>query len=855
MPDEKSLTPAMQQYLKIKKDYPDAILFFRMGDFYEMFFEDAKIASKILEIALTSRQKDGPEPIPMCGIPYHALSNYLPKLIEQGYKVAICEQVEDPKQAKGIVQREVVQVITPGMVLEPELLEANKGNYLAAVAEWGGKYGFAYLDISTGEFKVTQLNHLEELKEEIFRIEPREMLISSSLFLQLDTKQMAISFIEGDKFDFKKATQLLKEQFHLPSLKPLGLSDWPAAVIASAYLLEYAKETQKTVLSHLLSLKTYNLTAFMTMDSVTFTHLEIFKRWHGGKENTLFSILNKTLTPMGGRLLREMMLHPLKNIIEIETRLNWVEAFFKSGLIRQELRQKLKKIGDLERINSRIALGRAHARDLVALKNFLKQLPDIKKILLSGNSLLQKAGKELDTLKDVSDLIEKAITDDPPLILREGGLIKEGYNLTLDSLNKQTIEAKNWITQLEVKEKERTGIPTLKIGYNKVFGYYIEISKSYLKHVPKDYIRKQTLVNAERFITPTLKEYESLLLSAEEKRNALEYELFLEVRQKVAQNCERLLKVARRIAYLDVMSALAEVAVQNRYVRPKVYEGDEIIIKDGRHPVIEQTVKDTPFVPNDVCLNEDERILIITGPNMAGKSTIIRQVALIVYMAQIGSFVPASEAKIGIVDRIFTRVGASDALPEGRSTFMVEMEETARILYQLTPQSLIILDEIGRGTSTFDGMSIAWAVVEYLHDVENKGVKTLFATHYHELTELAKIKSRVKNYNVAVREWEGEIIFLHKLIPGGARRSYGIEVAKLAGLPKKVIERAQQVLILLENSRKERPYKTKIYQQLPLFESNSQKLIRQLQRVNPNRMTPLEALNFLHKLKRMLTHA
>jgi len=852
--ENKSLTPAMRQYLEIKRQYPDAILFFRMGDFYEMFFEDAKIASEILEISLTSRQKDSPDPIPMCGIPYHALSSYLPKLINRGYKVAICEQVEDPKLAKGIVRREVVQVITPGMILEPEFLEANKSNYLAAICEWSNKYGLAYLDISTGEFKATESNNLEEIFEEIGRLEPKELLIPENLTLKFDLKQTFIVSFEKDKLDLKASIQLLKNHFNIHSLKPLGLSEWPAAIMASAWLLQYAKEAQKTILPHISNLKTYNLSEFMVLDNITLNHLEVFRRLYGEKEKTLFSVLDRTLTPMGGRLLREMMLHPLKDINAIKERLNWVEAFFRAGLLRQDIREKLKKISDLERVNSRIVLGRAHARDLIVLKNSLKPLPEIKTLLLSStSSLLQEAGEKLDTLEDITNLIEKAIVDDPPLTLKEGGLIKSGYNVTLDELNRQTMEAKNWIAQLETKEKERTGIPNLKVGYNKVFGYYIEVSKAQLKRVPKDYIRKQTLVNAERFITPALKEYENFLLGAEEKRNALEYELFLEIREKVAKNSERLLKSAKIIAYLDVMAALAEVAVENNYVRPKIHEKDEILIKDGRHPVIEQTIKDKPFVPNDIYLNEEERILIITGPNMAGKSTIIRQIALIVLMAQIGSFVPAKEAKIGIVDRIFTRVGASDALPEGRSTFMVEMEETARILHQVTPRSLVILDEIGRGTSTFDGMSIAWAVIEYLHDVEGKGVKTLFATHYHELTELAQMKSKIRNYNVAVREWQGEIIFLHKLLPGGANRSYGIEVAKLAGLPKEVIERALEILVMLEEKQKEKAYQEKrIYQQLPLFESDSEKLIRQLRKIDINRLTPLEALHILHKLKRML---
>ncbi|MDL1971278.1 MAG: DNA mismatch repair protein MutS [Candidatus Desulfofervidaceae bacterium] len=854
---QKQLTPAMRQYLEIKQQYPDAILFFRMGDFYEMFFEDAKIASQVLEIALTSRQKDTPQPIPMCGIPYHALNSYLPKLIKRGYKVAICEQVEDPKQAKGIVRREVVQVITPGMILEPEFLETNKSNYLAAATAWGERYGLASLEISTGDFKTTEVRDLEELKEELHRLEPSELLVPEDLSLQLDLNQTLLAIKpETEMPDLERAQTKLKKHFSLPSLKPLGLEDLPAATIAAAWLLEYAEEAQKNVLSHITRLQVYNLSEFMVLDSITLSHLEVFRRWHGGKEGTLWSILDKTLTPMGGRLLREMLLRPLKDIKAIKKRLNYVETFVRAGLVRQAIREKLKQIGDLERLNSRVVLGKAHARDLVNLKNSLNLVPEVKALLTSSQlSLLQEVGQGLDTMEDVTVLIDRAIVDDPPLTLKEGGLIKQGYNEILDNLIKQTTEAKTWIANLEAKERKRTGIPNLKVGYNKVFGYYIEVSKAQLKRVPSDYIRKQTLVNAERFITPALKEYENVILGAEEKRNALEYELFLEIRQQIAQASERLLRLAANIAWIDVMASLAEVAVQYNYVRPKVVETDKIIIKDGRHPVIEQTVKDVPFVPNDIRLNEEERILIITGPNMAGKSTIIRQAALIVLMAQIGSFVPAKEAQIGVVDRIFTRVGASDALPEGRSTFMVEMEETAHILHQVTPRSLVILDEIGRGTSTFDGMSIAWAVVEYLHDTYGKGVKTLFATHYHELTDLSQIKPRVRNYSIAVREWQGEIVFLHKLLPGGASRSYGIEVARLAGLPKDVISRAKEILSELESKEQERVSDEKAIQgqyQLPLFEPEYRKVIKQLQGIDINRITPLQALNILHKLKNML---
>ena len=851
----KTLTPAMRQYLEIKQQYPDAILFFRMGDFYEMFFEDAEIGSKILEIALTSRQKDVPEPVPMCGIPYHALSSYLPKLIKQGYKVAICEQVEDPKQARGIVRREVVQVITPGMILEPEYLETSKNNYLAAICSWGGGYGLAYLDISTGDFKATQFSSLDMLKEELNRLEPSELLAPKSLSLHFNPKHIVLASQPDEAIlDLEQAQEILKSHFDIPSLDVLGLKDWPAAAISAAWILHYAEQGQKTILPHITRLQTYTLDEFMVLDSVTFTHLEVFRRWQGDKQWTLFNILNKTLTPMGGRLLRNMLLRPLKDVKAIKNRLTQVDAFVQTGLLRKAIREKLDKIGDLERINSRIVLGRAHARDLVALKNSLQMLPEVKQLLLSSPSMLhQQKGEQLDSLEDITQLISEGIVDEPPLSLKEGGLIKTGYHEGLDNLSKQTKEAKSWISNLEKKERERTGISNLKVGYNKVFGYYIEITKSQLKQVPEDYIRKQTLVNAERFVTPALKEYENFLLGAEEKRNALEYQLFIEIRERVAKASNRLLKVAAQLAEIDVMSALAEVAVQNNYVCPKIEEKDEIFIKEGRHPVVEQ-IKDTPFVPNDICLNEKERILIITGPNMAGKSTLIRQIAIIVLMAQIGSFVPAKEARIGIVDKLFTRVGASDALPEGRSTFMIEMEETARILHQATPKSLVILDEIGRGTSTFDGMSIAWAVVEYLHDLGGKGVKSLFATHYHELTELAQIKPKIRNYNVVVREWEGKIIFLYKLLPGGSSRSYGIEVARLAGLPPKVIERAFKILHMLENKEQERvdEERAQKYLQPFLFTPGHQKIVDRLRKLDPNRITPLQALTILHKFKNMI---
>ncbi|RKX63136.1 MAG: DNA mismatch repair protein MutS [Thermodesulfobacteriota bacterium] len=654
--------------------------------------------------------------------------------------------------------------------------------------------------------------------------------------------------------DLDQAQEVLKAHFGVSSLTVLGLKDWPAATISAAWILRYAEQGQRTILPHITRLQTYTLDEFMMLDSVTFTHLEVFRRWQGDKQWTLFNILNKTLTPMGGRLLRNMLLRPLKDVKAIKMRLSQVDAFVQAGLLRKAIREKLDKIGDLERINSRIVLGKAHARDLVALKNSLQILPEIKQLLLSSSFMLhQERGQILDTLDDITSLIKKAIVDEPPLSLKEGGLIKRGYHEGLDNLIKQTSETKAWIANLEKKERERTGISHLKVGYNKVFGYYIEVSKSQLKQVPEDYIRKQTLVNAERFVTPALKEYENFLLGAEEKRNALEYELFMEIRERVAKASNRLLKVAAQLAEIDVMSTLAEVAVQNNYVCPKIEEKDEIFIKEGRHPVVEQ-IKDTPFVPNDICLNEKERILIITGPNMAGKSTIIRQIAIIVLMAQIGSFVPAKEARIGIVDKLFTRVGASDALPEGRSTFMIEMEETARILHQVTPQSLVILDEIGRGTSTFDGMSIAWSVVEYLHDLGGKGVKTLFATHYHELTELAQIKSRVRNYNVVVREWEGKVIFLYKLLPGGSNRSYGIEVARLAGLPAEVIERAFKILHMLENKEQERvdEERAQKYLQPFLFTPGHQKIVDQLRKLDPNRITPLQALAILHKFKNMI---
>lgn len=871
-------TPLMQQYHAIKKNYPDSILFFRLGDFYEMFGDDAHIASRILEITLTSRQK-----VPMCGIPYHAAGSYIARLIKDGKKVAVCEQVESPNVSKGIVKREVIRLITPGTVLEDNLLEAKSNNFLLSVfRDQNGSIGIAAVDISTGEFVLTELsggNLFAKLRDEISRFKPSECLIPKSF---KDSKKfidffsdigLYCNFCDDWNFDFENAYQKLTGHFKVHSLKGFGCENLTAGVSAAGAVIGYLEETQKTTLNHIGKMRYYTSTDYMILDESTQTNLELIENLQDkSRKRSLLEILDLTATSAGARLLRRNVLLPLLKKDDIQARLSAVDKFYNNHMLRTELRNLLTKTSDLERLISRINLGTARGRDLVSLNKTLLLIPKIKEMVFSLNKvkaseltetaeedvLIGNISANLHELNNTCRLIEKAIVDEPPLLLNEGGIIRKGFDSGLDELREVTGEGKTWIAHLERKEKERTGINSLKVGYTSVFGYYIEVTRANLGSVPDDYTRKQTLVNAERFVTPELKEKESLILGAQERIFTLEQEIFKQICQEVAKETERIQQTAYSLARLDFIISLAEVAVNNNYVKPKILEKSSIVIKDGRHPIVERMLLEEGFVVNDTLVDtEDNQILIITGPNMAGKSTYIRQVALIVLMAHIGSFVPATEAEIGIVDRIFSRIGALDNLARGESTFMVEMNETANILNNATAKSLIILDEVGRGTSTFDGISIAWAVVEYLNNNrETRGrPRTLFATHYFELTELAQTLTGVKNYNIAVREWNDEIIFLRKIVEGSADKSYGIYVAHLAGLPKEVVERAKDILDALEkNSYREdgMPKLAKTEQeskQLGLFREDNHPLIEEIKRIDIDKLTPVEALVKLEEWK------
>ncbi len=869
-----TLTPMMQQYLELKEKYHDTLLFYRMGDFYEMFFEDAELASRILGITLTSRDKQAENPIPMCGVPYHAADNYISKLLEAGHKVAICEQVEDPRKAKGLVKREVVRVLTPGLVTNDDNLEAKNSNYLAAISidKKKNTYGLSYLDITTAEFKVTELASSEELIDELARISPRELLVPENLsewFRKQAPRVIKcyVNYIDEEYFNYTSCYERLTEHFQVRSMAAFGCDHLTSGVCAAGALLEYLTENHQDNNAHLKTLVTYFRNDYMILDDVTLRNLEIFySPAFQGSKGTLIEILDKTVTPMGGRLLREWLRFPLQDTTKIEERYEVVENFIKEEFLRLQIREELKQILDIERLSSRAVMGIATPRDLSALRASFRYLPSLLNLITSlpETPLLSGILNDLDTLEDITDLLHRALVEDPPLSFTEGAVIQKGYHEELDRIRTIAWDAKSWLAEYEAKEREKTGITNLKVRYNKVFGYFIEVSKSNLDLVPDHYVRKQTLVNAERFITDELKNYETAIFDSEEKRVELEQQLFEELRNKIAEHDTRIKKVARAIAAIDVLSSFADVAVQNDYCKPEISEQDGIIIRDGRHPVVEKYLTNESFVPNDVELNSsDHQVIIITGPNMAGKSTIIRQVALIVLMAHIGSYVPCSSATIGLVDRIFTRVGAMDDLARGRSTFMVEMEETANILRHATPRSLVILDEIGRGTSTFDGLSIAWAVAEYLHDLDDVGVKTLFATHYHEMTQLSEKCPRVKNMNVLVREWKNEIIFLRKLVPGGGNRSYGIQVARLAGLPEEVLQKAEKILHSLEKERKEvapsatglagerrkkRPKPRAL--QIPLFDNRYiDEIKREIVELDLNNITPLEALNFLNDLQ------
>jgi len=863
-------TPMIKQYLSIKEQYPDTILFYRMGDFYEMFFEDAQLASRVLEITLTSRNKNEASPVPMCGVPHRAAPSYIARLIEKGYKVAVCDQIEDAAQAKGLVKRDVVRVITPGMVIENELLDARANNYVLAVSCKDDFYGIAYLDISTGDFRVTESKDSASIAEEIQRISPREVLLSEAakdepLYLPLmrAVAEVATSYLNDRAFAYRRSYERLTDQFKTLSLEGFGCETLQAGICAAGALIYYVSETQKQQLAHLSRVETYWLDKYLLVDELSRQNLELTKNIRSGSRRaTLLGMLDRTATAMGARLLANWMRYPLIDIDNIRLRHDAVEELKGSIQLRRSIRDNLKSVADLERIGSKIVMGHANARDLVALRRSLVMLPDIWVLLSELTATLLSAPEKLDRLNLLAELIDQSIREDAPPTINEGGIIKTGYNSELDELVQISRDGKGWLARLEVREREATGINTLKVRYNKVFGYYIEIPKSRSESVPVNYVRKQTLVNAERYITDDLKSFEMKVFGAEERRASLEYEIFKDIRTEIAANNQLIQEVARFLARVDCLADLAEIADQNDYCRPAMTTNGGIMIEDGRHPVVEKMITGERFVPNTIKLdNQSQQILIITGPNMAGKSTILRQVALVVLMAQMGSFIPAAKATLSITDRVFTRVGALDNLSHGQSTFMVEMQETANILNNATEKSLVIMDEIGRGTSTFDGLSIAWAVAEYLHDLKNKGVKTLFATHYHELTELAQTKTRVKNFNIAVKEWNDEIIFLRKLVAGGTNRSYGIQVARLAGIPDPVIKRSKKILFDIEQGEsgtaesaclgivKDASGRGPV--QLDLFRKPDNQVAEKLKQMDISVMTPLEALNVLNELQEL----
>lgn len=878
------ITPMLQQYMEIKQQHDDAILFYRMGDFYEMFFDDAVTASKVLGITLTSRSnKNDANKIPMCGVPYHAMSSYLAKLIKNGFRVAICEQTEDPSQVKSgaIVKREVVKVVTPGLTTEDQLLDGKSNRYLAGffVMEGRGEkktYGISFLDITTGEFLVAERQDLQAIIDEVTRLSPAELLIDETGSVASHEFAAAVKMVlpaiclterPSHTFHVETARGALLEHFQTVNLAGFGCESMAAGITAAGALLQYLVETQKADLSHIEQLSPIALEDCLIIDDSSRRNLELTETIIGGRrEGSLLATLDFTCTPMGARQLRKQLLFPRRNQQEIEARLDAVQFLIENSQVREELRESLARVYDLERLNSKVVLGSANARDLLALLQSLVQLPAIKALVRQAEAvMLREQCEALDELIEIRDLLAAAIREDAPVTLRDGKLIKQGYYAELDDLVDILRNGRQLILALEAEERQKTGISNLKVGFNKVFGYYLEVSRGQLDKVPDYFIRKQTLVNGERYITPDLKEFENKVAGAEEKRLDLEYRLFSDIRQQVAAASNRILSSAARVSWLDCLACLAEAASRYRYVRPRITTGDRIDITEGRHPVIERSLAAGQFVPNDLHLDqENSEVLIITGPNMAGKSTVLRQTALIVLMAQMGSYVPADQAEIGMVDRIFTRVGAMDDLRRGQSTFMVEMNETANILNNATENSLVILDEIGRGTSTFDGLAIAWAVVEELVNKNGKGVKTLFATHYHELVEMAAIHGRVKNFNIAVREWNDTIIFLHKLVNGGTSRSYGIQVASLAGVPARVVTRAHEILSNIEQGeftvqgepriaagRVPRHDGAKHPSQLALFGPPPDPVREKLAAVNPETLSPLEALTLLFELKKI----
>ena len=871
------LSPMMQNYIKTKEEYKDCILFYRLGDFYEMFFDDAILASKELELTLTGKNCGLEERAPMCGVPFHSAETYINKLVLKGYKVAVCEQVEDPREAKGLVKREVVRIATPGTNIDMETLEETKNNYIMCIYFSEDNYGIAVSDITTGLFVTTSVNDSRKLTDEIYKFSPSEIICNEAFkfsgfnFDNLSYHINTVIFpIEAWYFDDDLAKKNLLSHFNVNDIAGLGLNDLPDSVTASGALITYLNESQKTRIEQIRTLTPYVVSDYMVIDSATRRNLELTETMlDKTKKGSLLWVIDKTKTAMGARMLRSFLEMPLTDKEKINYRLNCVEAFYNDLILREELREYLQPVYDLERLMGKINYKSVNPRDLLAFKSSLKMLPAIKQLLSSCKTAgISALGNELDTLEDLYTLIENSISEDCPISLKEGGIIKEGYNEKVDSLRNAKKDGKQWIAELEAEDKERTGIKNLRIKYNRVFGFYFEVTNSFLELVPEDYIRKQTLSNAERYTTARLKELEDTILNAEDKLFSLEYDLFYDIRNHLAKCVDRILNTANIIAYLDAYSSLGYVASHNGYCRPKINEKGIIDIKSGRHPVVELMTKDEMFICNDTYLdNSANRISVITGPNMAGKSTYMRQVALIVLLAQIGSFVPCESANIGIVDRVFTRVGASDDLSSGRSTFMVEMTEVANILKNATSKSLLILDEIGRGTSTFDGLSIAWAVIEHISNTKLLGSKTLFATHYHELTELEGKLSGVNNYCIAVKEQNDNIVFLRKIVKGGADKSYGIAVAKLAGLPQSVIDRANELVIQLSDNdisasvrsiakETEKGKKNPIRKsdevdlgQISLFDTvTDDTILDEMRNIDCNNLTPMEALNTLNML-------
>jgi len=859
----------MQQYLSIKEAYPDTILFYRMGDFYEMFFDDAELAARVLEITLTSRNKKDESPIPMCGVPHRAAPGYISRLLDAGHKVALCDQVEDPATAKGLVKREVVRVITPGMIVENEYLEEKSNNYVLALVRVSDTFGLACLDLSTGTFRLTEAGQSEKIAAEILRVSPSETVFPESgrndplfaPFLEV-VAETALTWFADRYFENRRSRAALLKQFKVVSLEGFGCEQMEAGTRAAGGLLLYVQETQKQPVEHIQRVEPYFPERYLWLDDMSCRNLELTSNIRtGSRQGTLLSILDRTVTAMGGRMLKEWLRYPLRDMREIERRLDAVQEGKNNRALRSPLRQALQAVYDLERLNSKISMGHCNARDLTALKQSLQMLPEIASLLSRFDADLFALQADPAGLGELASLIDSAIREDAPLTIQEGGMIKSGYNRKLDELVQMSRDGKGWLARLEVQEREATGIQTIKVRYNKVFGYYIEVPKSRAEEVPARYVRKQTLVNAERYITDELKTFETRVLQAEEQRAVLELDIFNQIRSEVIRNNAAIQELARFIGRIDCLLALAETADQNHYCRPSLNTQGSIRIEDGRHPVIEKVLIGERFVPNTLVLdNEENQVLIITGPNMAGKSTALRQTALTVLMAHIGSFVPARSAVVCLTDRIFTRVGALDNLSGGQSTFLVEMQETANILNNATADSLVILDEIGRGTSTFDGLSIAWAVAEHLHDLNGVGVKTLFATHYHELTELAASKPRVRNFHIAVKEWNDEIIFLRKLVEGGTNRSYGIQVARLAGVPGRVVRRAKKILARIEDDSQHflttaEPADGELNAdkkgiQLGLFHKTTDAFTDRLLRVDLDKMTPIDALNLLHELRR-----